>query len=224
MFAEIRAQGPFFTLFVTLVLLLIIAPITQTGRLGGALLQAGYTLVLLAAVWGVRSRKPQRTALWFVGVPALAVGWASLSYDSAALQSLSGVLTVLFTAVVIALLIGHVARARRVTIDTLYAAFSAYLLIAILFAALYSFLEIVQPGSVGLSIGEGSSRETWDSFYFSLVTLTTLGYGDITPAFGIARTLAPMEAVLGQLYIAALVARLVGLWTAQQQAEEAAGE
>lgn len=224
MFDEIRAQGPFFTLFVTLVLLLIIAPITQSGRLGGALLQGGYTMVLLASVWGVRTKAPDRAALWVVGIPALAVGWASLSYDTPVLQYLNGTLTVVFTGVVIALLIKHVARARKVTVDTLYAAFSAYLMIAILFAALYSFLEVLQPGSIGLSIGEGSSRETWDSFYFSLVTLTTLGYGDITPAFGIARTLAPMEAVLGQLYIAALVARLVGLWTAQQQAEEARPE
>ena len=77
MFDEIRAQGPFFTLFVTLVLLLIIAPITQSGRLGGALLQGGYTMVLLASVWGVRTKAPDRAALWVVGIPALAVGCAS---------------------------------------------------------------------------------------------------------------------------------------------------
>jgi voltage-gated potassium channel Kch len=54
--------------------------------------------------------------------------------------------------------------------------------------------------------------------YLSFVTITTLGYGDITPAFGLAASLAPVEALLGQIFMAALVARLVGLYTTQQHA------
>jgi hypothetical protein len=149
----------------------------------------------------------------------LAAGWASQVTDAMGLHLVGDVLLVGFTGIVAWVLVSHVARARRVTADTLYAAFSAYLLIGVLFASLYMILDAVQPGSLGFAAGPGDHGRSWDAFYFSLVTLTTLGYGDISPNFGLARSVAPMEAVFGQLYMAALVARLVGIWTAAQATE-----
>ena len=154
-----------------------------------------------------------------IGVPAIGAGWGSMAYDIPVLHYAGEALVVVFTGAVITALVLYVARAKRVNANTLYASFSGYLLIGILFATLYTLLDRIQPGSLGLALGSGPSEQTWDSFYFSFVTLTTLGYGDITPNFGVARSLAPLQALLGQLYLAALVARLVGLWTAQQQQE-----
>jgi hypothetical protein len=78
-------------------------------------------------------------------------------------------------------------------------------------------VEILQPGSFNLAKGTAmkfGGSETIFAVYFSYVTLTTLGYGDITPLSGAARTLAIVEATTGQIYLAVLVARLVGLHVA----------
>ncbi len=219
MFASLREQGPFLSLFVVLVTLLLISPLARESSVGGSILQGGYTLVLLASVWAVRGKAPERLALWVVGVPALVAGWATEVVDAIPLSIAGDLLMVAFTSVVAWVLVLHVVRARRVTGDTLYAAFSAYLLIGVLFASLYMILEAIQPGSLGFEAGVNGGSRSWDAFYFSLVTLTTLGYGDISPNFGLARSVAPMQAVFGQLYMAALVARLVGLWTAAQASE-----
>lgn len=223
MLASLRVQGPFLSLFLILVTLLLIAPVAGQSALGGAILQGGYTLVLLASVWAVRGHTPERVALWVVGIPALAAGWATEISGMTRLNMAGHILMVAFTGVVAWVLVAHVARARRVTADTLYAAFSAYLLIGVLFASLYMILEAIQPGSLGFATGLDGTERNWDAFYFSLVTLTTLGYGDLHPNFGLAKSVAPMEAVFGQIYLAALVARLVGLWTAAQ-ANEASDE
>jgi hypothetical protein len=90
---------------------------------------------------------------------------------------------------------------------------------------LYELLEAVQPGSLAIG-GEPMTAETAAGgaiMYFSFVTLTTLGYGDIAPVGQFARLLAMLEAVLGQLFMVLLVARLVGVHTAQALARAPEG-
>jgi len=103
----------------------------------------------------------------------------------------------------------------RIDAERVYAALSAYLLIGVCWGVAYAAMTRVMPGSLlaggvvppaGLGMG--------DAIYFSFVTLATLGYGDLTPATPAMRGLAVFEAVIGQLYLALLVARLVGLQTA----------
>ena len=93
------------------------------------------------------------------------------------------------------------------------------MLVGLAWAFLFSLLEVLQPGSFNLpelsaeplDLAAMEVRRLSVFMYYSLVTLTTLGYGDITPVTPLARNLAAFEAVMGQLYIAILVARLVGL-------------
>ena len=93
------------------------------------------------------------------------------------------------------------------------------MLVGLAWAFLFSLLEVLQPGSFNLpelsaeplDLAAMEVRRLSVFMYYSLVTLTTLGYGDITPVTPLARNLAAFEAVIGQLYIAILVARLVGL-------------
>ncbi|HEX6770040.1 MAG TPA: potassium channel family protein, partial [Candidatus Binatia bacterium] len=99
-------------------------------------------------------------------------------------------------------------RATRVDAEHLYAALSAYLLAGIFFGLLYWVLEQLRPGTFAAA-GEFSRMS---AFYFSFVTLATLGYGDIVPRTDVARGLAIVEGVGGQLFLAVMVARLVSLY------------
>jgi hypothetical protein len=103
--------------------------------------------------------------------------------------------------------------ARAVDSEQLYAALSAYLLAGTFFGVFYWALERTWPGSFAVS-GEGgqSNFSLMLAIYYSLVTLTTLGYGDIVPRSEVGRGLAIMEAVAGQLYLAVMIARLVSLY------------
>src|SRR4029453_733173 len=93
----------------------------------------------------------------------------------------------------------------RVTTNHLLGAMSVYLLLGVTWALVFRILHRVAPGSFdGLSTGSPS-----EFLYFSFVTLATLGYGDITPVNPIARTAVYLEAVVGQLYVAVLIASLV---------------
>lgn len=112
---------------------------------------------------------------------------------------------------------------KKVTRYTLYASLSSYLLIALLWALIFGITDLLEPGSFRIpveiapdgrmaSMGEAGS---FHALYFSIVTLTTLGYGDISPLSVEARMLCSAEAFVGQMYVAITVARLVGIYTTQ---------
>jgi hypothetical protein len=105
----------------------------------------------------------------------------------------------------------------RVTPDRVAGAISVYLLLGLLWSALYGIIAAVDPGSFrgmeAFHLSEPGAQP--DFIYFSFVTLTTLGYGDIAPVSSVAKTLAWIEAVFGQLYLAVTIARLVSLEVTQ---------
>ena len=105
-------------------------------------------------------------------------------------------------------------NARLVDTEHLYAALSAYLLAGVFLGLFYWVLEEIRPGSFGFS-GDFSRVS---AIYFSFVTLATLGYGDIVPRTDVARGLAIVEGVGGQLFLAVLIARLVSLHTRGKEA------
>ncbi len=129
----------------------------------------------------------------------------------------------LFFSMTTVIILFQIMKQTHVTLDTIFGSFCVYLLIAVVWALIYVMLEMLSPNSFFFSNPEEWShsasfvRESFISFlYFSLVTLTTLGYGDILPMSIPARTFASLEAVCGQLYLAVLVARLVGLHISTQ--------
>lgn len=105
----------------------------------------------------------------------------------------------------------------EVSLNRLVGAISLYLLLGVLWSVAYTVVEIASPGSFyGVSVQD---NQGWNSewLYFSFVTMTTLGYGDLGPVSAIARVLAYMQAVFGQFYIAILVAGLVGAYITDRQ-------
>lgn len=116
---------------------------------------------------------------------------------------------------------GYLMRCTRVSRATINAALCVYLLMAVLWAAAYSLVEILDPSAFALSdrlVESGATMrfvgEESTAMYYSVVTLTTLGYGDISPISNPARILAGMQAIFGQFYLVITVARLVGIFAA----------
>jgi len=106
-------------------------------------------------------------------------------------------------------------ESKGVTGETLWAAVNVYLLIGLLFAFLYMLTESLVPGSFK---GGFSADQPGQLFvYYSFVTMTTLGYGDVTPDTQMAATLAYVQALIGQLYVAILIARLVSMYAVTKE-------
>jgi hypothetical protein len=102
-----------------------------------------------------------------------------------------------------------------VTSETLWAAINVYVLFGMFFAFLYAAVTIIEPGAFAGTLLQSGSNPTQTFVYYSFVTMTTLGYGDITPQIQVAATLAYVQALIGQLYVAILIARLVSLYSIQ---------
>jgi hypothetical protein len=119
-----------------------------------------------------------------------------------------------FFAFMVATILSFIFKQYDITLDVIYGAIVVYLLTAIMWAFIFKVVEVLQPGS--FTITQGLGEETRFTFiYYSLVTITTLGYGDITPVTDVAKSFSALEAVVGQIYLVVLVARLVGIHIAQ---------
>ena len=139
---------------------------------------------------------------------ALVVRWASWPFPAADLavwREVSTLATLVPLCVVILML---VVRRGPVTRQRIEGAVAVYVLLGLTWAQAYELLALLHPGAFGGAVG-GPASPAW--IYYSFVTLTTMGYGDITPVHPLARSLAILEALTGQLYLAILVARLVSL-------------
>ena len=112
-------------------------------------------------------------------------------------------------------LVRHVLSREKVTAETLYGAAAVYLLFGVTWALAYTLLEQLQPGSFYFDPARNidGAIHFFDFIYGSFVTLTTLGYGEMTPVSSAARSLAIVQSVGGVLYIAFLVGRLVGMYS-----------
>ena len=158
---------------------------------------------LVAALWTSAARpRLVRLAATFgvLGVVAAAVVVVSGS------SYRPGIIWVAFLVITPGVVVRRIASHEQVTNETILGAISAYLLIALAFS--YIFLSMDSPGSLLF----GSPQPSTAFPYFSLVTITTLGYGDLAPATEAARALATMEAIIGQVFLVVFVARMVSLY------------
>lgn len=211
--ARLTSQGHFFYLLISLILLLVFYPYVEGEVIGAFSLSMLSSAILISGVYGVSdSRRHCITALC-LGVPTLIRHWQEL-IGIPLLPEKTGLLFPLaFYIFTIFILLSRILRDETVTVDTLYGAACVYLLMGLTWLTAFQLLEKMHPGSfrIGLFQPETVPIEWSDLLFFSYVTLTTLGYGDITPVTSPAKSLAILEAMTGTLYVAFLVARLVGL-------------
>jgi hypothetical protein len=118
---------------------------------------------------------------------------------------------VLFLAYIIVLSIAYLIRANKIDKETIFGAISIYLLLSLFWAHSFNLIEIFIPGSFQGIKAWGEHELLSNLLYFSLTTLSTLGYGDISPVSLPAQILSSLEAILGQIFLTTLIARLIGL-------------
>lgn len=194
-------------LFYMLLLTLVAVPLLAIFQLTGALIEFFLAVTLLAAVMPVGSARGRRLLLTVTVLVWLARPLTTW-FDHPTLSAMTlgpWTLIGLFAA---AGALRFAMHAKEVDAEHLYAALSAYMLAGIFFGLFYWVLEQISPGSFVLS-GEFSRMS---ALYFSFVTLATLGYGDIVPRTDLTRSVAMVEGVGGQLFLAVMVARLVSLY------------
>lgn len=204
-----------FTLLISLLSLMLLYPYLEKGAWGPRIMSLLGSATLLAGVWAVHSkRKNFLIALW-LALPTLTANWSYHFTQHPHLGLLTLFLSLGFYAYTTVAILSYVLKDGEVTSDKIYGAICGYLLLGISWGILYNFLEVIHPGSfqmIRANVTETGNFRWGDLIFFSFVTLTTVGYGDITPITAQTRSLAMVEAITGVLYVATLVARLVGLY------------
>ncbi len=206
-------RGNFFYLLCSLLLLLVLIPFFEGTVVGDTVVDIAFSAVLLSAIYAVSERKQQFMIAIVLAIPMLVTRWANHFLKKESLFLTAEGFTILFLAFTAVLIVSYVVRDEEVTADKIYGALSVYLLIGLTWALLFVIIEEMWPGSFLMGQAPGTPRfeQLRQLTYYSFVTLTTLGYGDVTPLTPPVRTLAYLEAVIGQIYLAVLIARLVGL-------------
>ena len=180
-----------------------------------------FSVLLLLAIRIVGQRL--RVATVALVVPTLISHWIEHLSDSSVHRIVGQGLATVFLAFLTLVIMFAVFRDEIVTFDTIFGAVCAYLLLGVTWGTAYALLVVISPDSLSVSPalaqasgwGEPISAFTPVLQYYSFTTLATLGYGDVSPLSPGARALSVMEGLAGQLYLAVLVARLVGIHTAR---------
>jgi voltage-gated potassium channel len=202
-------------LLIALAVLLICAPFVEELEGGHLILSVSFSLVLVAAVFAVADRKRTLAIALVLAVPAITARWINHFRPDLIHPSVFLVCALLLLAFVIGHLLHFILRAPVVTVDVLCASIAAYLMLGLMWTVAYWLVDQLTPGGAfSFNTNRGAqSMNGFTGFYFSFITLSTVGYGDITPVSRAARWLAAMEAMTGLLYVAVLIARLVSLYS-----------
>ncbi len=213
--AWIRAtKTRFFWLLAALVSFILIAPSIPASSAGQGEVIVMSLLIFCGATYV--SQGPSRT--WVASILALVLGVVSTLYlvlDDPTYLRLIILIVLLFTLAYTAVnVLSFVLESGVVTIEHIFGAICAYVLITMAFATLYFILESLQPGSFsGVRLVAIEDRPWWQFFYFSCSTLSTVGFGDIVPVTLRARSFVVIEQLVAVFYVAILISRLTGMYT-----------
>ena len=191
--------------------LLIGVPLSRTSQ-GDLIFGVLFSLLLVTGVVTVANRRLLTVAVSIVAGATLILRWASFRSPDSSLRIWSDALAIVALSTFTALVLVQVFREGPVTTYRIQGSILVYLLIGFTWAVGYQLVHAVVPAAFSFAQGDPGPGHSRDPLtYYSFVTLTTVGYGDITPVHPTARSLAMAEALIGQLYPAILIARLVSL-------------
>ena len=195
----------YFWFLLSLIAMIMLAPLTERVGIAVITLEVLFTIVVLLALNAATERRGHQIVAAACAVTWVVTDWSALLFGLPLLHVPAGIAFFCLLFVVLYEILTLLLRVRQADFDTLSAAVAAYFLLAVAWAASIEVIEMVRPGSFN-----GLHPQQWSELlYFSLSTLTTLGYGDITPANPLVGIWATLEAACGVLYTAVLVSYLV---------------
>jgi hypothetical protein len=202
-------QGLSITLALLVTIVFVLPVLLTPTPIGDFVRDIAFSVLLIAGAVAALEWRWGRFGVAALAVAALLVRWAAVATPSEALvigrEASTLVLLMLFVTVVAS----RTYRSGPVTSQRIQGAIAVYLLLGLLWAHAYQLLHLVRPEAFSGAVDDAPGAQMW--IYYSFVTLTTVGYGDITPLHPLARSLAISEALTGQLYLAVTLARLMAL-------------
>jgi hypothetical protein len=219
----------YLTLLIALLLLFALYPfidqeVAETRHVG-----VFFAVILVAGAYAVSHDRRFLAVAIMLAVGTVGAQWLAYAQhmDPVITAVSRGFACLFFLLTAIAILV-NVLKSKTVTSDTIYGAICAYLLLGLTWAFLFCTLEVLHPGSL-LAEGQpiAAGHVAFPQFammnsliYYSMSTLSTVGYGDILPKSGPARAFSNLEAITGQMYLAILIARIVAMQIAHSNARQ----
>ncbi len=220
-----RLKIKFLALFIALMLFFLINPFLVDSQIDMIFFGALFTLVFIFSVYVIEKRKELLILTISIAFVAILTHWgASLMKPDKSLYIIDAVSSIVFFALMTVVVLSYVIHDRVVTLSTLLGAICGYLLLGLTWSFLYLLIYVVNPDAFKLSVHLVTNVDArlHTFIYYSFVTMSTLGYGDIVPLSNPAKTLAWLEAVTGQVYLTIWIAQLVGLHVARVNQERKA--
>jgi hypothetical protein len=200
-------------LLICLLLIIFFYPSLSTPRL--LIRDIIFTAIILSGAYSLDFSKKTRRILIIPGIITITLTWLSYFFVNDALGLVAFLSFFCFNVFITVFMIRHIARSHQVTLTIIINSINGYLLIGVLGAVLLAMTQLVQKlffnvDTRAINFAGDTAAGFHDYLYFSFVTLTTLGYGDITPVSAYAKSLTIVIAISGQLYLTILIAMLVG--------------
>ncbi|MBI1826788.1 MAG: two pore domain potassium channel family protein [Planctomycetes bacterium] len=207
-------RGKFFYLLMAMIVLLVAYPYVGTDIAGRVFVNALNLCVLVLAIFAIQRSRRNLLIGVLLAIPTLTGQCLYLATGEKLAVRVAAVGLLIFFTFIVTNILLYVLRGAEVTADKICGAICAYMLFALMWTTAYALVESTHPGSFTPAMARTSEGRVdfYALLYFSIVTLTTTGYGDIVPITTYARSLANLEQLVGVFYVAILVARLAGLY------------
>jgi hypothetical protein len=204
-------KNRFIYIIIATMLVMLINPfIRYTGKTGYFIATLLVAMIPLASYYALTEDRKRAIAILLLAAPFVILDGLNMFFSNHNLMVVSYSFGTILYFYIVVLLVRNLLSQGVITANLIYCAISIYLLIGIMWAGIYVVLEGISPASFsGLS-------ETTDLLYFSFVTLTTVGYGDVSPLSILAKRLAIFEAAMGGIYMAIIIAMIVGRYMSMQ--------
>ncbi len=194
-------------------ILFVFHPLSTVSKAGEIVINVFFTLLLISGVITVMQNRAWIATVTVFAVLVFLFSWFDLFSTKRLIQVINSVLCILFYSLLAGMVLGNVFKEGPVTVHRIQGAIVVYLLTGLVMAFAYQAIYYARPETAfGIADRTRVHFSPGSEFlYFSFVTLTTIGYGDITPLHPLAQSLVMVEGLIGQLYPAILIARLIGL-------------
>ena len=204
----------YFLLFLFLLLTLILFPYAEARHFGSYAFRVFGSIAIIVSVYAAKVHRSLLIFAVVLAIPALFERIVLPTLNGNSFVIFNALLTLVFDIVIVVVIFRHVFAAEQPTSETIFGALCLYLLVGFTFATVYGMVSAFQPNAFYLDprLNLHNVPDRFDFIYYSFCTVTSLGATGITPVSSQARSFSILEAILGVLYLAVLIARLIGAY------------